>query len=193
MFSISKKDIKMGSDWPEWLQADIKRIVSVDVETSGPNPSDFALLSIGACTLDIPRDTFYVELRPTTVNSEPQSQVVHQLDLDALAQNGKPPEAAMRSFADWLSETIPDGLFPLFLGFNAPFDWMFVCDYFHRFTNANPFGHSALDVKSFVMGLRHLKWQSTSMNKLTTIALRHNALEDACDQADLFRRLVTDS
>jgi ribonuclease T len=183
----------MRSDWPEWLQADIKRIVSVDVETSGPNPSDFALLSIGACTLNSPRDKFYIELQPTTTNSEPQSQAVHQLNLEVLAETGQPPENAMRSFADWLSETIPLGPQPLFLGFNAPFDWMFVCDYFHRYTNENPFGHAALDIKSFVMGLNHLEWQSTSMDKLTTIALRHNALEDACDQADLFRRLVTSS
>ena len=181
----------MGSDWPKWLKADIKRIVSVDVETSGPNPSDFALLSIGACTMGSPREKFYVELQPTTTNSEPQSQKVHQLDLELLSQTGQPPDVAMRSFADWLSENIPPGLPPLFLGFNAPFDWMFVCDYFHRCLNENPFGHSALDIKSFVMGFYHLEWQSTSMNRLTTIALRHNALEDACDQADLFRRIVT--
>ena len=33
-------------------------------ETAGPNPADYALLSIGACTLLEPRATFYAELQP---------------------------------------------------------------------------------------------------------------------------------
>jgi hypothetical protein len=32
--------------------------------------------------------------------------------------------------------------------FNAPFDWSFVNYYFHRFTGANPFGFTALDIKA---------------------------------------------
>jgi ribonuclease T len=183
----------MRADWPDWLKADIKRLVSVDVETSGPNPADYALLSIGACTLMPSRGKFYVEIQPTTTNSEPQSEEIHHLDLQKLSQTGEPPGKAMRLFADWLVEVIPYGNHPLFLGFNAPFDWMFVCDYFHRFLGDNPFGHSALDVKSFVMGFNHLDWKATSMARLTTTALHHNALEDACDQADLFRKIVIGS
>jgi ribonuclease T len=183
----------MQTDWPEWLKADINRMISVDIETSGPNPADYALLSIGACTLTHPRGEFYVELQPTTMNSEIQSEEIHQLDLQKLSQTGQPPEKAMRLFADWLAEDTSLENSPLFLGFNAPFDWMFVCDYFHRFMGRNPFGHSALDIKSFTMGLNHLEWKGTSMARLTATALRHNALEDACDQADLFRRIVTGS
>ena len=183
----------MQTVWPDWISADINRMVSVDVETAGPNPADYALLSIGACTLGSPKSKFYVELKPTTMNSESGSQVVHQLDLAQLAQTGERPEDAMRQFTDWLNEVIDSDQDPLFLGFNAPFDWMFVCDYFHRFTGHNPFGHSAVDIKSFLMGFNHLDWQSTSMAHLTTKKLRHNALEDAIDQADLFRGFVIGS
>ena len=183
----------MRADWPDWIKADINRMVSVDVETSGPNPADFALLSIGACTFTSPRGKFYVELQPTTINSDLISESIHQLDIQELSETGEQPEKAMRLFTDWLAEVIPLGNSPLFLGFNAPFDWMFVCDYFHRFLGNNPFGHSALDIKSFVMGFNHLEWKATSMRRLTTTALRHNALEDACDQAALFRRIVTGS
>ncbi|MDO9545914.1 MAG: 3'-5' exonuclease [Pelolinea sp.] len=183
----------MQADWPDWIRTDINRMVSVDVEASGPNPADYALLSIGACTLNSPREEFYVEIQPTTMNSEAQSQEIHQLDLEKLSQTGQPPEVAMRLFADWIAESISSGISPLFIGFNAPFDWMFVCDYFHRFMGINPFGHSALDIKSFLMGFKYLEWEDTSMARLTTTVLRHNALEDACDQADLFRRIVTGS
>ena len=36
--------------------------ISVDVETAGPNPGQYSLLSIGACLVFVPAKTFYVEL-----------------------------------------------------------------------------------------------------------------------------------
>ncbi len=38
--------------------------VSVDVETSGPTPAGYSLLSIGACLVADPGREFYVELQP---------------------------------------------------------------------------------------------------------------------------------
>lgn len=161
-------------------------MVSVDVETAGPNPADYALLSIGACTLPEPRETFYVKLKPQSQKTDPRAMRVHKLVMDELLRTGKTPQAAMAAFADWLACALPDGRRPLFLGFNAPFDWMFVSDYFHRFLGRNPFGHSALDVKSFYMGFMRVPWEKTRMAAITTRPLRHDALEDALDQADLF-------
>ena len=183
----------MVKNWPDWILEDLPRMVSVDVEAAGPNPADYALLSIGACTLVEPRRFFYVELKPVVMRSEPGSVEIHQLNLDELARTGEPPGKAMQFFTDWLEESVLTEKNPLFVGFNAPFDWMFVCDYFHRFYGSNPFGHSALDVKSFYMGLARVDWSLTSMSKITTKALRHNALEDACDQAALFKKIVLDS
>ncbi len=183
----------MSNIWPDWIGKDIPRMVSVDVETAGPNPADYALLSIGACTLVDPRQEFYVELKPTIMKADPQAIEIHQLDLLKLSRTGELPARAMQLFSDWLADAVPTDSHPFFLGFNAPFDWMFVCDYFHRFLGHNPFGHSALDVKSFYMGFGHVEWEDTSMARLSTTTLRHNALEDACDQAKLFKRIVTES
>ncbi len=180
----------MFNNWPEWIRSDIARMVSVDVETSGPNPADYDLLSIGACTLREPQKTFYIELKPVTMRSTDEAQRVHGLDMQALSQDGKPPAQAMRMFADWLAGIVPQDTHPLFLGFNASFDWMFISDYFHRFLGSNPFGHSALDIKSFYMGSVKVPWSATSMKKLSVIGLKHNALEDACDQALLFEKIV---
>lgn len=184
---------KMMKDWPEWMEADVQRMVSVDVETAGPNPADYAMLSIGACNLIEPQKTFYVELQPTIMQTTNDALAVHQLDMNRLSREGKPPIDAMRLFADWLADVIGKEPRPLFLGFNAPFDWMFVCDYFHRFLGENPFGHSALDIKSFFMGYREVPWSGTSMSKIAEIELQHNALEDAIDQAALFKRIVLEN
>jgi len=165
-------------------------MISVDVETSGPNPANYDLLSIGACTLLKPRKTFYVELQPVVMQSTQEAQRVHGLDLEQLSINGEEPQRAMQMFTIWLQKAVPAETQPLFMGFNAPFDWMFISDYFHRFLGRNPFGHSALDIKSFYMGYGRVPWSGTSMRKLSVIELKHNALEDARDQADLFEKMV---
>jgi DNA polymerase III epsilon subunit-like protein len=170
--------------------SDLSRMVSVDVETAGPNPADYGLLSIGACTLAKPRQTFYAELKPTSKKVDPGAMEVHHLDMSHLAAEGLDPKEALGKMAEWLKDTVIDDRGPLFLGFNSPFDWMFLNDYFHRFLGFNPFGHSSLDIKSFVMGLKRVSWAGTSMKALTNKPLRHNALEDAIDQAELFINLL---
>ncbi|CAN5367353.1 hypothetical protein BH09ACT5_BH09ACT5_07690 [soil metagenome] len=165
--------------------------VSVDVETSGPNPREYAMLSIGACVVEQPERSFYVELVPTTTNALPEALEVGGLDLAELARTGTDPAAAMLQFEEWLGE-LPGP--PVFVAFNAPFDWMFVADYFGRFLGRNPFGHSALDIKAYYMGLADSTWAQTSMRFLSPLyldghPLEHNALSDARDQAKLFRAL----
>jgi len=38
---------------------------------------------------------------------------------------------------------------PVFVGFNACYDWQFVNWYLEHFTGGNPFGFAGLDIKSF--------------------------------------------
>lgn len=172
------------------LRADLDRIISVDVETSGSHPSEYALLSIGACTLFRPRQKFYVELIPDREGEDAEAMAVHNLSMADLRRNGQPPAQALRDFANWLEQSIQDDQIPLFMGFNAAFDWMFVNDYFLRYTGSNPFGHSALDIKSFLMGFNRIPWAQTSMKYITDDPLRHNALADAEAQADIFLNIL---
>jgi len=168
--------------------------ISVDVETSGPNPGQYSLLSIGACTLAEPRLTFYIELKPTSSNQIEEAVSITHLSLDQLTENGAPPHEAMASFEAWLHTTLPTTS-PIFVAFNAPFDWMFINDYFHRFLGHNPFGHNALDIKAFYMGLKRVPWKQTSLRDashhyLFPHTLTHHALQDAIDQAGIFNRML---
>jgi DNA polymerase III epsilon subunit-like protein len=180
------------------LEPDAVCYVSVDVETAGPSPAIYSLLAIGACLVFNPAQHFYVELQPLSMASAPEAAEVHRLSLERLAIEGLPPAEAMARFANWLKSAIPQGKHPLFVGFNAAFDWMFVNDYFHRFLGHNPFGHAPLDVKSFYMGMSGGQWCDTSMRRLALRylggrQLAHHALEDALIQAELFRKLLADS
>jgi DNA polymerase III epsilon subunit-like protein len=169
--------------------------IVVDVEAAGPNPSQYALLSIGACTVGEPRDTFYVELQPDREAATEQAVAVHGLSMDRLASEGTPPAEAMRRFSGWVAAVTPHGVRPLFVGFNAPFDWMFVNDYFHRYLGHNPFGHAALDIKALYMGAAGVPWEETSMRHLAPrylggAQLTHNALQDALDQARILEGIL---
>ena len=171
--------------------------ISVDVETGGATPADYALLSIGACLVDDPETTFYVELKPEDKRSTQEALEVSKLSLDILETMGEPPAEAMQHFADWVGDVVPEGHRPIFVGFNAPFDWMFVADYFERYVGRNPFGYTALDIKAFAMGRLGSTWAETSMSVLgpkylSGRPLAHHALSDAQDQAALFRALYAE-
>lgn len=168
--------------------------VSVDVETAGPSPSRHALLAIGACLVDDPEIGFYAELRPTSDDADPGALAVSGLSLAELRKSGEEPDAALDRFEHWLGEVTPTGR-PVFVGFNAPFDWMFVNDYFHRYRAGNPFGHSAVDIKAVFMGLAGVDWDATGFAQVAArygepTSLSHNALADARAQARLFRHIL---
>jgi ribonuclease T len=169
--------------------------ISVDVETAGPDPHNYALLSIGACLADDIEKSFYVELRPTTMNATQEALAISGLSLETLAETGLSPKEAMRRFEDWLQDIACPGRQPIFVAFNAVFDWMFVNTYFHRYLGRNPFGHAGLDMKAFFMGLTGSHWRETAMRLVASrfdceIELVHNALQDAQDQARLFQAML---
>jgi ribonuclease T len=169
--------------------------ISVDVETAGPEPETYSLLSIGACLVVEPQHQFYVELQPVNQKGLPRALAISKLSLEHLAQEGQPPVAAMQAFADWLARVTPSAQRPIFVAFNAGFDWMFVNTYFHRYLGYNPFGHASLDIKSYYMGLASVRWDETSMKQvgpryLGKDSLAHNALQDALDQAVIFRKML---
>ena len=168
--------------------------ISVDVETAGANPAKFAMISIGACLVDDPNTNFYVELQPDRTEVDEKALAVSGLSMSTLAQEGIEPTDAMTRFEAWVQQVVPQGNVPIFVGFNAAFDWMFVDDYFQRYLGRNPFGHTALDIKAYSMGMLNSNWGATSLKVLspkylTGRPLAHNALADAQDQAELFRAL----
>jgi DNA polymerase III epsilon subunit-like protein len=170
--------------------------ICVDVETAGPNPADYALLSIGAALVSDPQRSFYVELQPDKDKLTDEAERTHQLDLAALAATGTPPGAAMAQFAAWVDEQAQGGN-PVFVAFNAPFDWMFVNDYMQHYLGHNPFGHRALDIKAAFMGFTGEAWAETTYQHISAHyrqpqALAHNARRDAEQGAQLFAAILAD-
>ena len=74
--------------------------ISVDVETAGPNPAQYSLLSLGACLVLDPANTFYVEVQPVTDAFVPEAMQITGLEMEKLRAHGLTPEQAMSQFAD---------------------------------------------------------------------------------------------
>ncbi len=102
----------------------------------------------------------------------------------------------MDAFARWVLETAGERC-PVFVAFNATFDWMFVSWYLNKYHGSCPFGISGLDIKAYAMGVLGSSWRLTAKGRLLAARpeLRpddrhsHHALDDAIEQADLFARL----
>lgn len=172
--------------------------ISVDVETAGPTPGRYALLSIGACLVNDSSVNFYAELQPDSENYSPEAMAIHGLSLETLKQTGLPPKEAMEKFASWVKGVTPTGHKAIFVALNAPFDWMFINEYFQRYRVENPFGHSALDIKAYYMGQTGVDWGETSFKHISSHfleehPLKHNALSDAQEQADIFGKILAQS
>jgi DNA polymerase III epsilon subunit-like protein len=168
--------------------------ISVDVEASGPVPGEYSMLSIGASIVGAPETSFYAELRPLNNNAVPQAMAVSNLDMKRLAETGKDAAAVMSEFRDWLRVSAV-GFKPVFVGFNASFDWSFINWYFHKFLGENPFGFGALDIKSYYMGFAGCKWEQTTSSQIPPEFQpeqppTHNALDDARAQGEIFAKIL---
>ncbi|OXC71796.1 hypothetical protein BSU04_45250 [Caballeronia sordidicola] len=166
--------------------------ISVDVETAGPIPGEYSMLSLGACAVDAPDCAFSCEIRPINRNYISEALKVTGLSLEALEKDGQSPEDAMSGFADWIQKLCGIRATPVFVGLNAPFDWSFVNYYFHRFLGENPFGFTALDIKAYFMGVTGCSWRDTRSSAIAKLVHpqlggNHDALHDARYQAELFR------
>ena len=168
--------------------------ISVDVEAAGPIPGEYSMLSLGACLVGTPTVSFYAELRPINDRFIPEALAVGKLSLEQLALTGRDPGEVMRAFRQWVQETAA-GQRPVFVGFNASFDWQFVNWYFHKYLGENPFGIGALDAKAYYMGLVGCSWSEAASSRLPpqfqpARGLTHNALDDAIAQAEIFEKLL---
>ncbi len=169
--------------------------VSVDVETSGPVPGIYSLLSIGACLVSSPAQSIYLELQPDGLKHDPEAVAVTGLHLSNLENEGLPPQVAMLKLEQWLTQMCPAGKKVIFVGLNAPFDWSFINYYFHKYSKANPFGFTAIDMKAYYMGATGCSWKETKSSQMTArlnphSSPSHNALDDARFQAELFALML---
>lgn len=171
--------------------------ISVDIEASGPIPGEYSMLSIGACVVGNPDESFYVELKPVNDHFIQRALEVNGFSLEALEVTGEEPRLAMERFDRWIRQAAGDHR-PVFVAFNATFDWSFTHWYMIKFLGRDPFGISGLDIKAYFMGKHHIPWGKTSKKDVRSkypprLSHTHQALDDAKEQADIFTQILAET
>lgn len=175
--------------------------VSTDVEADGPIPGPHSMLSFGSAAYTGDKElvaTFSANLEtlpgatahPETAKwwaTQPEAWAACRADLEE-------PAAAMRRYADWV-----DGLdgAPVFVGYPAAYDFLFVYWYLVRFVGRSPFSHSALDIKTLAMALLGRGYRDSTKRNMPKrwfdeLPHTHRALDDAIEQGALFCNMLAE-
>lgn len=179
---------------------------SADVETDGPIPGPFSILSFALVYAGAfdgkhftpPQDykqTFYRELRPISENFQPEALRVNGLDRDRLLREGEAPELVMTEASRWI-KSITEGAKPVLVAYPLSFDWSWLYWYFVRFAaEGSPFNHSlCFDMKTAFAVKAGVPISEAGRSRLLP-SLRpqrehtHHALEDATEQAEIFSKI----
>jgi hypothetical protein len=173
--------------------------VSTDVETDGPIPGPHSMLSIGSAVYTADKRliaTFSANL-DTLPGASPDPVtaawwLTQPVAWAACRADPEPPEIAMRRYADWL-RALPGR--PVFVAYPAGFDFTFVHWYLVRFTGDNPFGWSALDIKTLVMAELGCDYRDAVKRNMParwfdSMPHTHIALDDAVEQGAMFCNLL---
>jgi hypothetical protein len=179
---------------------------SADVETDGPIPGPFSMLSFGLVfagsfdgdTFSRPAQydkSFYRELRPISDDFQVDALRVNGLDRERLQRDGSAPTTAMTEAAEWVT-ALAGAARPILVAYPLSFDWSFLYWYFTRFSSAgSPFNHSqCFDIKTAFAVKARIPIASAGRRRLMP-SLRsngihtHNALDDAIEQAQVFANL----
>ncbi len=194
-----------------------KKLISVDVEATGPTPGNYSMLSIGACVVGDTYKQFYRDIKPITDRYIYDYARIGCLELDCLkpvnflwpynardpgfspentleylTKYATYPSVAMFDFACWL-EDVCDGLDPLMIAAPIKFDGMYIDWYFDSFFEGpNPFGHSGKDLGSIYCGFAgSLSANMKNDKRFNVNNFRlHNALSDAVVQAERLEILM---
>ena len=95
----------------------------VDVESDGPIPGDYSMISFGAVLVTPMIDkTFYGKLRPISDKWIPEAMAVSGFSREEVLKFEQ-PEKVMADFRDWLKVNVSGR--PMFISDNNGYDWQF--------------------------------------------------------------------
>ena len=190
-------------------QLPIKRVdvyFSADVETDGPIPGPFSMLSFALVyagrfdgqSFERPTDfqlNTYHELKPISEEFHEEALRVNRLERRRLCEEGEDPVDAMTEASSWVKK-IAGGARPVLVAYPLSFDWTWLYWYFMSFSkDGSPFNHSScFDLKTAYAVKAGIPIAEAGRSNLDE-TLRpggkhtHHALDDAREQAQVFVNL----
>ena len=152
----------------------------VDVESDGPIPGDYSMISFGAVIVDQDLDkTFYGQIKPISEKWIPEALAVSGFSREKTL-TFEEPATVMKNFQSWISGHSKSR--PLFFSDNNGFDWQFINWYFVHFLGKNPFGFSSTNLGSLYKGL--VKDTFKNFKHLRKTKHTHHPVDDAMGNAE---------
>lgn len=176
---------------------------SADVETDGPIPGPFSILSFAlvyAGSFDgrqfsrpiKPVKVFYRELRPISDQFQTDALRINGLDRDRLICEGTSPREAMTEACRWVKR-VAGASQPVLVAYPLSFDWSWLYWYFIQFsTDGSPFAYSrCFDIKTAVAVKARIPISEAGRSQIDpqlrpTHPHTHHAVDDATAQAEIF-------
>lgn len=178
----------------------IEVYVSTDIESDGPIPGPNSMLSFGSAAFTVEKglfNTFAINLEelpgakadPLTMSEfwdkQPEAWA-------ACRRNPMEPKLAMTKYVKWLN-ALPGK--PVFVGYPAGYDFLFVYWYIRYFGLESPFSFSALDIKTYVMATLKTRYRESTKRNMPrrwfpAAKHTHVALDDATEQGELFMNIL---
>jgi len=176
--------------------------ISVDIESNGPIPGDYSMLSLGAASFSQNGEllsTFTVNLKDLSgAKADPDTMAwwaTNQEAYDATRKDMVDPKLAMEQYVSWIKEQ-PGS--PVFVGYPAGFDFLFIYWYLIHFTGESPFSFSALDIKTYVMAVLKTDYRKSTKKNMPKRWFpedkhTHVAVDDAIEQGKLFCNILKEN
>lgn len=176
--------------------------VSTDVETDGPVPGIYSMLSFASVAFDESGKEIgsFTRNLMTLPDAKSDPDTVKWWETqpeawEACRKDQSSPVAAMSDYTRWV-ESLPGK--PVFVAYPAGFDFLFVYWYLVRFTGKSPFSFSALDIKTFAMARLGTPFRQTTKRNMPKAWFEgqpkhsHVAEDDARGQGLLFMAMLRD-
>jgi hypothetical protein len=192
-----------AADQGKHPESKVDAYFSADVETDGPIPGPFSILSFALVyagsfdgrQFERPEDyrkSLYRELRPISESFEPEALRVNGLDRARLCLQGESPDAAMTEACRWV-KWVAGTAQPVLVAYPLSFDWSWLYWYFIRFSSeGSPFAYSrCFDIKTAIAVKAAIPISQAGRSQIDP-SLRperphtHHAIDDAIEQAEIF-------
>jgi len=178
--------------------------ISVDIESDGPIPGPNSMLSLGAAAFTPEKglvSTFSENLlelpgaKPDPItksefwDKNPEAWA-------ACRKDARDPKIVMGRFVEWSKKL---GKKPVFVGYPAGFDFLFVYWYIRYFGFESPFSFSALDIKTYASAILKMLYRDSTKKNMPKRWFpkdrphTHVALEDAIGQGELFMNMLREN
>lgn len=167
-----------------------KHHIVLDVESDGPCPGLYNLISFGLVSLGDPAQSFLGEVAPAIDNPGiAAAREVSGVSFET-QKTYRAAELVMADAIAWLDTVAGAGKRPIFWSDNPAFDWQFWNWYCHKYLGANPAGFSARRIGDLDAGRRGEPLNTSAFKKRRETAHTHNPVDDARGNAEALRWIL---